>query len=241
MPTVGEFYDDLRAVVARGNSLDAQLAIRTRQALRLLERNYTFDYMRDTYVLIPDPGVLFFDTELVGLKKVDLAYYGADGGRIPLRKISRDSIGAFETGAPGNFWLEQGKIFFTGILADAAGPAYPLLMPVEQYSVWPTDPDASHPMLDLADDLLKYQVLLSNTSSLRSLSEIQGWKLMRDEALHSAIAAQDENDRPTSAVMNYYGGISQLYTPASAAIAVIRGLYDLPETFEIAGLYHIGP
>ena len=59
--TVGDFYEDLRIVLARGNTTDERLKVWARVALRFLEREFTFDYMRNTYFLRLAPGARYFD------------------------------------------------------------------------------------------------------------------------------------------------------------------------------------
>ena len=59
--TVAEFYDDLRTVIARGTAVDTSIPIWSRSALRFLEREITFDYMKVSFFLLQEPGSKFFD------------------------------------------------------------------------------------------------------------------------------------------------------------------------------------
>lgn len=242
--TVGDFYSDVRTTIARGAVLDSRLPILARQAVRLLERNNTFEYMRDTYFVIPEEGLNFFDLptdQFPVLKDVEtLAYFGVNGGHIYLDKIDRNAVGVNSWALPNEFYIQNRRLFLLGAKKEDITD-YPLLLQTSCYSTWPSDEAEEHPLLDLADDLIKWQIQLTNTVGLRSQEELQGYKLLRDEALRSVLLAQDQADRPSSAQMNYYGGgDGRMFATSREAIDHLLGMYDLPETFGVAGIYSVG-
>jgi hypothetical protein len=70
-----------------------------------------------------------------------------------------------------------------------------------------------------------------------------GWKLLRDEAIGSVRRLQDENELEGSvhAQMDYWGGTTgRLFPNVSAAVAAIKGMYDVPSSFGAAGIYCVG-
>jgi hypothetical protein len=111
------------------------------------------------------------------------------------------------------------------------------------FTQWPTAGTSTHPILDIADDLIKHQVLLQSVTSVRKQEEMAGWKLLRDEAIGSVRRLQDENELEGSAhaQMDYWGGTTgRLYPNVSSAIAAIQGMYDVPDTFGATGIYMVG-
>lgn len=243
MATVNEFYDNLRRALSRGSSLEQELRDWSKEALKFLERNSTFNYMRDTYILLPFPDVAYFDLDLPRLKMVDsLAYFGVNGGAIPITKINRQSLGAFNHTRPNGYWLQGNRIYFEGSLIPSGHTSeYPMILRPVQFSVWPTDGNDTHPLLEFGDDLLKYQVMQQVSPALRKKEEIDAWKLMRDEALQSVLTMQEELEKEDNVTMEYRGGTGRLYPNAADAVAAIEGMYDVEGVFGAPGLYHVGP
>lgn len=242
--TIGDFYEDLRATIARGTGINSRLPTLCRQAVRLLERNNTFDYMRDIFFLIPEPGVNFFDldeTSIPILKAVEsLAYYGVNGGSLYFEKVNKLSLGPNNGTLPNQFYLKGRRLFLLGA-PQTAVTDYPLLLNSSAYSTWPTDENETHPLLDLADDLILWQIQLRNSVGFRSQEEIAGIKLMRDEALHTVMASQQEAEQESNASMQYWGGSDgTLLAGRLETINYILGMFDLPETFGTTGLFHVG-
>jgi len=248
--TVAEFYDDLRTVIARGTAVDTSIPIWSRSALRFLEREITFDYMKATFFLLLEPGAKFFDFGAhdppIPLKRIEaLGYFGQDGGMIPLARINVNSIGRNIAVIPNGYRQAGTKIFFEG----ASNPpgvtpttvSYPLMLHASLFTEWPSVGTSSHPILALADDLIKHQVLLQSVTSVRKQEEMAGWKMLRDEAIGSVRRLQDENELETNAQMEYWGGTTgRLFPNVSSAIAAIQGMYDVPDNFGVAGIYLVG-
>ena len=201
--TVGDFYEDLRIVLARGNTTDERLKVWARVALRFLEREFTFDYMRNTYFLILAPGARYFDfsqhTPPISLKEIEaLGYYGGDGGMIQFKRRNVASMAGMNGSLDSCYRTAQSRIIFEGTTTPpgltTVDQSYPLLLHTGVFTEWPSDENASHPILEIADDLMKYQVLLSSTPSLRKQSELQGWKFMRDEAITGLRRLEDSKE-----------------------------------------------
>ena len=247
--TVGEFYEDLRVVLARGAPTDERLKVWSRVALRFLEREFTFDYMRNTYLLLMLPGSRYFDFSTVDppipLKEIEaLGYYGQDGGMMQFKRRNVASSAGINGALDSTYRVAQSKIIFEGTTTPPGltteTVTYPILLHNSVFTEWPTDPDATHPVLEIAEDLMKYQILMSSTPSLRKHSELQGWKFMRDEAITGLRRLEDEKALEDDVGMEYWGGhTGNMFSSASEAIASICGLYDVPNTFGLAGIYLI--
>ena len=245
--TVGDFYEDLRVVLARGATTDERLKVWSRVALRFLEREFTFDYMRNMYFLIPQIGAKLFNfaTQVppIPLKEIEaIGYYGQDGGMIPFKRRNVESRAGMRGSQILTYRTQQTSIIFEGKTVPPGmteeTASYPIEIHNSIFTEWPTDENASHPILDICDDLMKYQVLLGSTPSLRKQSELQGWKFMRDEAITGLRRLEDSKAMEDDVRMEYLGGSDgRLFSSASDAIAHICGMYDVPQTFGIAGLY----
>lgn len=237
MPTVGEFYDDLRETARRGLSLEKQWPVWAKQALRFLERNNTFSYMHGTYAYVPLPDTLDFTLAIPRIKSVDeIGYLGGDLGTIPLRKIARVGTGGFGPGDPARFWLEGGTVRLAGRLEESK----PLIIRLTAYSDWPQAQAETHPMLEFADDLLKYQILYQQAPALRKVDQMQGWGALRDEALRAALIASDEGEKESEAWMEYRGGSGGLYPNGSEVHISDWGIATLPDVLGIQGLKQVG-
>jgi hypothetical protein len=249
--TLTEFYDDLRTVIARGTAVDTSLPIWSRSALRFLEREMTFDYMKVTFFLLLRPGEKFFDFHAqvppVPLKRIEaLGYFGQDGGMIPLARINVKSIGRNIAVIPNGYRQAGTRIYFEGAVnppgITTATTAYPLILHTSLFTEWPTLGTSTHPILAIADDLLKHQVMLQSVTSVRKQEEMTGWKVLRDEAIGSVRRFQDENELEDKAQMDYWGGTTgRLFPNVSSCVAAIKGMYDVPANFGAAGLYYVGP
>ena len=220
MPTtVSEFYDDLRTVIARGTAVDTSFPVWSRAALRFLEREITFDYMKSTFFLLLESDSKFFDFKEerppIPLKKIEaLGYFGQDGGMIPLSRINVNSIGRNIAVVPNGYRQAGTRIYFEGAV-DPPGIApatvcYPLMLHTSLFTQWPTIGSSTHPILDIADDLMKYQVMLQSVTIVRKQEEMAGWKVLRDEAIGSVRRFQDENELEGVSMPRWTTGVEPL-------------------------------
>lgn len=237
MPTLGEFYDDLRLTLARGNSEEKKIATWTRQAIRFLERNNTFDYMRDFYYVVPEPDSYYFDLEFDSpprrLKSVDaLGVIMSGGGVQPLSKIG--FRGAFGHKAFGGYSVNKDTVTFSGQIIGSPG----LILLASFFSELPEQSE-THPLLELSDDLVKWQVMIY--ANARDSKATATWAALRDEALRTALIADDEFQKETDVSMEYRGGSDgQLLLRGDGLPETIEGMFDIEGMSGVAGLYLIG-
>lgn len=237
MTTLGEFYDDLRLTLARGSSEDKRIATWTRQAIRFLERNNTFDYMRDFYVVVPEPDSYSFDLEFVDppkrMKSLDaLGMISSSGAVASLSKIG--FRGARGGSSFGSYSINKDTVSFSGQVLGSPG----LLLLASFFSTLPEQSE-THPLLDLSDDLVKWQVMIY--ANARDSKTAATWAALRDEALRTALVADDEFQKETGISMEYRGGADgHLLPPGDGLPASIEGMYDIEGMAGLAGLYLVG-
>lgn len=238
MPTLGEFLDDLRQTVARGNSQDQRLRTWTRQAIRFIERNNTFDYMRDFYYVVPLPDSYSFDLEFVEpprrLKAVEaLGVIMASGQIQTLSKIGHRGAGG-QRGF-GGYSVNKDTITFSGQVLGSPG----LLVLASFFSELPEEETETHPLLELSDDLVKWQVMIY--ANARDKAAVGTWGALRDEALRTALVSDDEFQKETDLYMEYRGGSDGALIPKGEGLPLtIEGLFNTEGISGVAGLYLIG-
>ena len=60
------------------------------------------------------------------------------------------------------------------------------------YSDWPTKTTDTHPLFDLAPDVLMYQTLIHMAAYLRDENMVGAYKALRDESINTLTRAEDE-------------------------------------------------
>lgn len=116
MPTtLSEFHTLVRDAIGRSTELDTAIALRTKLAARWLERNYTFQYMRDWRVLslsasatypyiISLAGLEVKRVELLRSRSADDAGTGYKFSR-PLKQLKPGDRETRSAGVPESFYL----------------------------------------------------------------------------------------------------------------------------------------
>lgn len=239
MPTLAEFYSEVSATIARGSFLDSRLPTWLRQALLLHERNNTFNYMRSFYYVVPEPNqssfALNFD-ELTPPRRMKapefLGLVGEDGVVSPLSKLSGRGSGG--QNSLGGWSLLGGKIEFSGPVLGSPG----LLLRASFYSDLPSSTSESPSFLQFAEDLYKWQVLM--TANARDKLQVAIWQGLRDEALRTVLVASDEEEKETDTFMEYRGGSSGNLIPRGSSFPTsVPGSYLIEGTYGVAGMYLI--
>lgn len=238
MPTLGEFLDDLRLTVNRGNSQDQRLRTWTRQAIRFIERNNTFDYMRDFYFVVPEPDSYSFSLNFIDPprrpKAVEALGVVMVNGQIqPLSKIGHRGAGGNK--GFGGYSVNKDTISFSGQVQGSPG----LLVLASFFSELPAKESETHPLLDLSDDLVKWQVMIY--ANARDKGAVTTWGALRDEALRTALISDDEFQKETDLSMEYRGGSDGALIPKGEGLPEsLEGLYDVAGLAGVSGLYLIG-
>jgi len=208
---LGEFHSLVSESLNRGTSLDARIPSKVRQAVRWIERNYTYQYMRrwlsgtiDTS--LPDAEVIpLYQLYPKAIEAVRL--WPSDNPRSQfhdLKRIDPKERTSRTTDVSG-YWLDGvNSIILDGTPTDVSG-SIPYEIHLHQYTAWPTDTNYEHWLIDNAEDMLLYTTLFYMGVSLRDSRMIADYKALRDEAqqtLHISEQEIQNNDRSASMVYN---------------------------------------
>jgi hypothetical protein len=95
-----------------------------------------------------------------------------------------------EDGRPTQYWIETGTKKF--VFDRKADQNYSIEFFGAQYSVWSTATNATHWLFDNAEDLLVAQSMFFLAPIVRAPELWQMFKAIRDEAVQTAMRADDE-------------------------------------------------
>lgn len=236
MPTLGEFYDDLRKTIARGTSTDAQMKTWTRQAIKHLERNNSFDYMRDYYLIVPEPDSTYMDLGFEGRKLKAVEHLGVITSSGQIGWSGKMGFqGGYGAHNFGGYAINKDRIFFNGMVPGSPG----LLLLASFFSSLPEKETETHPLLELSDDCVKWQVMVY--ANARDKAAVATWAALRDEALRTTLTSDDEFQKSSDLAMEYRGGSDgRLVPPGSGLPASIYGMFNIEHMFGVAGMFLIG-
>lgn len=203
---LGEFHALVSSSLNRGTSLDSSIPDKVRQAVRWIERNYTFQYMRRWVEGSIDASVATpYIIPLYDLRpKAIEAFRLIDSETSKYRDLKRidpkerNGRGAWP---PSGYWLDG----VNSIILDAEPTEdQDYEIHLHQYTALPTDTDFQHWLIDNAEDLLLFTSLWYMGVSLRDDRMISAYKLLREEAMQTLhIAEQDIQHNDRDAVMHY--------------------------------------
>lgn len=185
---LGRFHD-LVVEIVRDESLAPLVPLFTEQAAMWLERNYTFAYMErvEPLVLLKGENRITLPS---GLKRLDFVRRKlSDGTLVFLRQVDPQDVTLFETAPPRYFWR-------SGVaeiqLAETADADYALDLGGAFYSVWPSDQEATHWLLDYGSDALLARTIIFAASRNRDAELAQYWQGQLADALRTLVAADQE-------------------------------------------------
>jgi len=164
--TLGEFYTMVSDALGKGTSLDSVIAKRTEMAAGWIERNYTFQYMKQWRTVEVDPDAA--EPHIVSLfglkvKKINLLRKrSADGagGYVfsrPWRQVSPADRETRTPGVPESFWLNGVSSI---ILNSIPEEAMTLEGHFNLYTAWGSGSSWTHWLLDNATQLLLCKTLM---------------------------------------------------------------------------------
>lgn len=190
--TLGEFHTLLRDTIKRGDSLDESIPQYVAMAVRFIERNYTFKYMEHlaSLQMVEGDRVVELTRYYKKVEFVRFTPYDTISDYTYLHPTEARQIVRPSTGAPAElFLLGTNKLIFNPI-PDTAYSGEVLMV---AYTDWPTALDSRHYLLDIAPDLLLGQTaMMMAIGPMRDPRMVEGYKLMRDEAIKTLETADDE-------------------------------------------------
>lgn len=191
MLTLGEFHQLVSDSLRRGTAQDAYIPGQVKLAAKWLERNYTMRYMERFRLLqvAPNDRTIQFPDNIVVKAVKFIRLIGEDGRYRELRQVDPRDLRSTGIGYPEAFWKVGDNVLVLNATSDVALAGEGVLF---EYTDWPTADDSTHPLINLAADVLLQQSLLFLAAFLRDPDIGAVYKVLRDEALDTLTRAEDE-------------------------------------------------
>lgn len=188
---LADFHSIVSDSVKRGATLDSMIPRYARMACSWMERNYSFKYMEEVRILQVQQGIRTFILQTNQfVKKIEfIRMISSTGIYTYLKRGRAQDFLSVEVGESQGFWVAGNS---TIVLENI--PAEPMTGEAvfECYSEWPTSGEETHPLLQMASDVMLYQVLMMLSPHMRDGRVFEAYKIMRDEALNTLTRAEDE-------------------------------------------------
>ena len=196
--TLGEFHEDVADCLGRASSLVDVIPRRVQRAARWVERNYTFQYMRQIRELEVDPDAEFphiislFDLEVKRIETLRIRETGSDGSirySDPLRQVKPADRSNRPFGTPESYYLNG-----VSSLILNSSPDEPLTLEsnLVLFTKWGEADNWTHWLLDNATDLLLARTLMSMSIRTRDPALFQSWKATLDLETSSFVIAEED-------------------------------------------------
>lgn len=196
---LGQFHTLVSTSLNRGTTLDARIPDMVALAVLWFERNYTFKYMEKFKLLqvkANDRTILMPSNVTIKAMKF-VRFVGGDGNYNYVKKVEPEDVSGISMNGsqgqmPGKYWLVgNGTLVFAAIPPeDLSGEAM-----WYEFTDWPkSNNNSNHFLLTAAADALLAQTLLNMAAFVtRDARMVEGYKLMRDEAINTLTRSEDEN------------------------------------------------
>lgn len=207
--TLDEMVTQVRYMVNRGNTLDAQLLPAIRKAVRWTERNHSLSYMHRlvTFRVVFQDGEVRFLPMPPGCKSFEFIRFRlADGTYWHLRKYHPQEIG-YDTHRvlPDGFWTDGNKrIVLESVPEGFLDGQMGYWRYTDLDALQPTD---THWLFDHADDVIEARSMLNLLPVMGANEMRPAYEANLNEALRTLVGADEVfKEGPTgSAKMNYAG------------------------------------
>lgn len=194
---IAAFYDDLRADIGRGASIDSRLPAWCQAALNLLENEYTFQWMRKTTLFPLTVGANSNRVALgtTAIKAIDWVKYGEVQGTGAqaltvfsdrLVGVSPEQIISLDNGTASAFYLDGVSTLVLDALPQKAASLY---VHYFEYSAWPTDTSQTPIVLARHYAGFKAHTMMTIAASLRDATMGQIWTGMAQVGKQAMLAA----------------------------------------------------
>lgn len=189
---LGEFHTLISAEVKRGNSLDTIIPLRVAMAAKMLERNYSMQYMR-TYIEVAvnkedvNSRVVSLPTDI---KSVGwLRYLDSNNYYQSIKLIDPRDIAQLISGPPSGYSLSGRSSLILDKTPDAN---YTISGEVKFFTAWPTDNSAAPWLVSQAFDILMAQTMILIGNYLRDTGIVAQYRGWRDECLKTLMNSEAE-------------------------------------------------
>lgn len=196
--TLGAFHTLVSDSLGRGTSLDSVIPRRVQMTARWLERNYTFQYMRQLRVLEVDSAatnphiVSLYDLEIKKIETLRRRELDTDNSYLfspPLSQTKPADRSSRPFGQPESFWLNGvSSLIFNSIPdEDMTFEGHFVL-----FTKWGTADSWTHWLLDNATELLLCRTLMALMPRTRDPALYQAHKAEFDLEIQSFNIAEED-------------------------------------------------
>lgn len=201
---LGDFKDQLKSAIKRGDSYDDRLDGFIRRAARWIEQNYTLQYMRRRFRLVSVVGDDTIDLPPnVPIKSIEyLRFDGTDGTRYEMTKgdLSDGNIEWTQADRysswPSNRDIMPSHFYLDGVRALVFNRSFTEVLNgqgiMAQYSDFPRKDNQTHWLLQNAEGLMLRQALLEFLVDARDDRGAQAVMLKRQEDIQVLLNADYE-------------------------------------------------
>lgn len=211
---LGEFKQQLKDNIRRGDSLDAVIPGFIRQAALWLERNRTMNYMRKFAEITIDPDVddapRYVSLEDTRIKSIQFFRWTGqagitadDNGYLYMQMKDPRDFPQLTTGIPA-FYYPNGVSSM--VLSATPDQVLNGELWCARYSAWPTADSATHWLMDNAEDVLEARAMMNMAKHARDPDMRAHWKTVLDDGLIGLYAAEDEFMLENTELVMEYGG-----------------------------------
>lgn len=195
---LGDFHEVVSSALARGTALDEQIPSFVRQAARWLERNYTFNYMKQFV------GVSIDVSELDTPRYIELGaqvpkaipffrWVMGDGSYQKCDRVEasdQDSLtDATAALPPTGFWLDGVRrlVLNQTPTEDLEGE-----LRLDRYTAWSTDDDFEHWLIDYAEDVLLARTMIHLGARTKDRKLMEFYAPLFKDGITGLLLAEDE-------------------------------------------------
>ena len=194
---LGQFYREIDLETAKHGALMKNIPGATRRAIRFLEQNYSFEYMRQVVALtLTSREFAFPPTRYKKLEAIRRWYEGDDAVRryAAVPEVSPNDFCHLETDAhPNGYYKAAGKLYFDGYQTTAP------VTTLELFCVVYTDFDclsetSDHPLITSFESVLTPRVMMELGPTAREPDWITDYGALWQQNQQAMVQAQDDYD-----------------------------------------------
>lgn len=197
MPTLAEFHTQIKNELNKGSALDTYIPDKVRQAARMLEDNYEFDYMKtyQSFTLLDGVRAFELPARFKSMIFFRLSFSDEDDYRymkkVDPRQVTRVSTDPEDR--PIGWWLDGNESIRLDAEMQEDTPAE---IYYNRYSVWPTSPYASTPgILERGEVALLQQTMILFAPFIRNAELHQQYKDGLMDSLRILTGSQMTNEQ----------------------------------------------
>lgn len=195
--TLATFHTRVKNEINKGSLHDSLIPDKVKDAAKLLERNYTFNYMWRFVRFTIDPncgsGMVFTMPSLLKkMKFFRLSYDDEDEYRY-LTKVDPAEIARVGDPTlgerPQHYWFDANEAIYLDAEVNEEVPAE---LYYAGYTNWPTDTSQTPTLLTIAEDVLLYQTMVIFGATIRQPEFVSTYGALMAQAIQTLIGSEEE-------------------------------------------------